>query len=41
MEAAFFKDKLSQQGIEVMIPDADERQFIHQTILTNWTGAYF
>lgn len=32
MEAAFFKDKLSQQGIEVMIPDANERQFIHQTI---------
>jgi aspartate racemase len=32
MEAAFFKDKLSQRGIEVMIPDADERQFIHQTI---------
>ena len=32
MEAAFFKDKLSQQGIDVMIPDADERQFIHQTI---------
>jgi len=32
MEAAFFKDKLSQQGIGVTIPDADERQFIHQTI---------
>ena len=32
MEAAFFKDILSQQGIEVMIPDAGERQFIHQTI---------
>jgi aspartate racemase len=32
MDAAFFKDKLLQQGIEVMIPDADERQFIHQTI---------
>ncbi len=32
MEAAFFKDKLLQQGIEVMIPDVDERQFIHQTI---------
>ena len=32
MEAAFFRDKLLQQGIEVMIPDADERQFIHQTI---------
>jgi aspartate racemase len=32
MEAAFFKDKLSQQGIEVMTPDAGERQFIHHTI---------
>jgi aspartate racemase len=32
MEAPFFNDKLLQQGIEVMIPDADERQFIHQTI---------
>jgi aspartate racemase len=32
MEATFFKDKLLQQGIEVMIPDADEREFIHQTI---------
>ena len=32
MDATFFKDKLSQQGIELMIPDAGERQFIHQTI---------
>jgi aspartate racemase len=32
MEAAFFKDRLSQQGIEVMIPNADERQFIHQSM---------
>jgi aspartate racemase len=32
MEAAFFKDILLQQGIEVMLPDADEQQFIHQTI---------
>jgi aspartate racemase len=32
MEAAFFKDILSQQGIEVLVPDAGERQFIHQTI---------
>ena len=32
MEEAFFSDKLLQQGIEVMIPDGDERQFIHQTI---------
>ncbi|MFI5163545.1 MAG: aspartate/glutamate racemase family protein [Sphingobacteriales bacterium] len=32
MDAAFFKDKLSQQGIEVMTPDASERQFVHHTI---------
>jgi aspartate racemase len=32
MEAAFFKDKLLQQGIEVVIPDAGERQYVHQTI---------
>jgi aspartate racemase len=34
MEAAFFRDKLSQRGIEVMIPGEDERQFIHQTIFS-------
>ena len=32
MEAAFFKDILLQQGIEVLLPGADEQQFIHQTI---------
>ncbi len=32
MDAAFFKEILLQQGIVVMIPDADDRQFIHQTI---------
>ena len=32
MDAPFFKEKLSQQGIELMLPDADERQYIHQTI---------
>ena len=32
MEATFFKNKLLQQGIEAMIPDIDERQFIRQTI---------
>ena len=32
MEATFFKDKLLQQGIEVLIPGADDRQYIHQTI---------
>ena len=32
MEATFFKDKLIQQDIEVLIPGADERRYIHQTI---------
>lgn len=32
MEATFFKEILLKQGIEVMIPDAGERQYIHQTI---------
>ncbi|HEX4851603.1 MAG TPA: aspartate/glutamate racemase family protein [Puia sp.] len=32
VDAAFFRDKLLQQGIELMLPDADERQYIHQTI---------
>jgi aspartate racemase len=34
MEATFFKDRLSRQGIEVIIPDADERLFIHHTIFS-------
>ncbi|HZZ74814.1 MAG TPA: amino acid racemase, partial [Puia sp.] len=34
MEATFFKDRLSRQGIEVVIPGADERQYIHQTIFS-------
>ena len=32
MEAAFFKDKLIKQGIDVFIPNAGDRQYIHQTI---------
>lgn len=32
MEQAFFRDKLIERGIEVEIPDADERDFIHYTI---------
>ena len=32
MEAAFFKDKHYSKGIEVMIPDADERQCLHPVI---------
>ena len=32
MNASFFKDKLLQQGIELMLPDTDDRNFIQQTI---------
>ncbi|MBN8853997.1 MAG: aspartate racemase [Sphingobacteriales bacterium 50-39] len=32
MESPFFKDKLLGHGVEVMLPDAGERQCIHQTI---------
>ncbi len=32
MELDFFKDKLSAQGIETIIPEANDREFIHETI---------
>jgi aspartate racemase len=32
MELDFIKDKLIDQGLEVMIPDEEDRNFIHQTI---------
>src|ERR1700744_594172 len=32
MERAFFRDKLTDQNIEVIIPDDKERDFIHYTI---------
>jgi len=32
MDATFFKDKLLQHDIELMLPDADERRYINQTI---------
>jgi aspartate racemase len=32
MELDFFTDKLKDQYIEAIIPDADDREFIHQTI---------
>jgi len=32
MERDFFKDKLKEQGIDTLIPDDDERLFIHDTI---------
>jgi aspartate racemase len=32
MELDFFKEKLTAYGIEAFIPDADDRDFIHETI---------
>jgi len=32
MERDFFKDKLKEQGITAILPDDDERAFIHDTI---------
>lgn len=32
MELDFFKDKLTDLNIETIIPDADDREFIHETI---------
>ena len=32
MERDFFKNKLAQQGISAIIPDDDDREFIHNTI---------
>ncbi|MEP6513580.1 MAG: aspartate/glutamate racemase family protein [Parafilimonas sp.] len=33
MEHNFFKDRLTQQQIETVIPDIDDREFIHDSIL--------
>jgi aspartate racemase len=32
MERDFFRDKLTEQGIEVMIPEEEDRKFIHATV---------
>jgi aspartate racemase len=33
MEQSFYKDKLSNYGISVVVPDFEERKFIHSSIL--------
>jgi len=33
MEQDFYKSKLTDNGIEVLIPNNDEREFIHNTII--------
>ncbi|MGP8214099.1 MAG: aspartate/glutamate racemase family protein [Bacteroidia bacterium] len=32
MEMDFFKDKLKEQGIEILLPSDEEKEFVHQTI---------
>ena len=34
MEADFYKNKLNQKNINVLVPQKDDRDFIHETILT-------
>src|ERR1700761_1598005 len=41
MEEAFFKDKLLQKGIETLIPDANDRQFIHDAVFNEFGKGIF
>jgi len=41
MENPFFRDKLSLYGIETILPDKAERNYIHETIFTELTKAIF
>jgi aspartate racemase len=41
MENSFFKDQLAKFGIEVIVPENDERNFIHQVIFNELTKGIF
>jgi aspartate racemase len=41
MEQNFFKDKLSEKQIETIIPDADDRQFMHNAIFNEFGKGIF
>ncbi len=41
MEQSFYKDKLSQYGIETIIPETEERKFIHSSILDEMAKEIF
>jgi aspartate racemase len=41
MEMDFYKDKLLQRGIHVIIPEAEERGFIHSTIMDELVKSVF
>lgn len=41
MEQSFFKEKLSAYGITTLIPEAEEREFIHSSIFTELSKGIF
>jgi aspartate racemase len=41
MEDSFFKDKLLQSGVEPVIPDSDDRDYIHSIILNELVKGIF
>jgi len=41
MENSFFKDRLTKFGIETLIPDENERSFIHECIFNELTRGIF
>lgn len=41
MESSFFKDRLAKYGIETVIPDSPDRDFIHSSIFNELTKGNF
>ncbi len=41
MEQAFFRDRLTRHGIETLIPDASDREFIHRSIYDEFGKGIF
>lgn len=41
MENSFFKDRLSQFGIDTIVPDDTEKDYIHASIFTELTRGFF
>jgi aspartate racemase len=41
MEQSFFKDKLKERGIDTLIPEAEDRQFIHDAVFNEMGKGIF
>ena len=41
MEHPFFKERLSRFGVETLIPDGEDREFVHASILNELTAGVF